>query len=230
MDRREFLRSGMAVGSVALGGCVDGLSGSLSTGAGWPPGQPITPPDEAPELPPPTWGDPEAPTAFVYNDMATRQAGRVFDREWKGLLDPIQEGRVQVSFCDYPLPRNEWSYPIAITARSVQYHAGQDAFLEFAQEILEDYSPYPYFTKQRVLDAVESAGAPREAVREDTESWRFYPVVEESRKLAERRGIENSVSRSVIVHNGERSRPVLTSWQHIPPKADEMSQQNPDDP
>ena len=224
-SRRDFLRASTVAITTALGGCVRGMADTLSSGIAWPPARPRNIPDleEVPNLSPPTWGKSDAPQVFVYNDMATREAGRVFHREWDGLTEPIEEKRIQVSFCDYPLPANEWSYPLAIAARSVQYHAGRDAFLTFSQRVLRDYMPNPYLTKRRVLDAVETAGAPREQVKEDTEWWRFHPIVERSRRRAEERGIKNSVSRSVIVHEGERSRPLVTSSDGIPPVADEMS-------
>jgi hypothetical protein len=223
-SRREFLRVSAVTTAATFSGCLDGIAGKVSSGVAWPPPRPLSVPDldNIPDIPPPTWGKSDVPQVFIYNDMATREAGRVFHREWGGLTQPIKENRIQVSFCDYPLPSNEWSYPIAIAARSVQHHAGKDAFLKFAQRVLRDFVPRPYLTKQRVLDAVETAGAPREAVKEDTEAWRFYPIVKQSRRRGKKRGINNSVSRSVIVYNGERSRPLLTSWETIPSVADEM--------
>lgn len=225
-SRRDFLRTGAVAVSATLGGCIRGRADKLSSGIAWPPARPRNLPnlEDVPDLSPPTWGESGAPRVFVYNDMATKQAGRVFHREWNGLVQPIKQNRIQVSFCDYPLPANEWSYPLAIAARSVQHHADKDAFLTFSQRVLRDYMPNPYLTKRRVLDAAETAGAPREKVKEDTEWWRFYPIVERSRRRAEERGIKNSVSRSVIVHEGERSRPLITSSDGIPKVADEMSQ------
>lgn len=223
--RREFLRVSAVATTATLGGCIRGIADKVSSGIAWPPSRPLNVPDlnDVPNLSPPTWGESNAPHVFVYNDMATREAGRVFHREWDGLVQPVEENRIQVSFCDYPLPSNEWSYPVAIAARSVQHHAGKDAFLTFSKRVLRDFMPNPYLTKQRVLDAAETAGAPREEVKEDTESWRFYSIVERSRRRGKERGIKNSVSRSVVVHNGERSRPLITSWETIPKVADEMS-------
>lgn len=222
---RDFLRASAVTATATLGGCVRGIADKVSSGVAWPPSRPLSVPqiDEVPDLSPPTWGKSNTPRVFVYNDMATREAGRVFHREWDGLVQPIEENRIRVSFCDYPLPSNEWSYPVAIAARSVQHHVDKDAFLTFSKRVLRDFVPNPYLTKQRVLEAAESAGAPREEVKEDTESWRFYPIVERSRRRGEKRGIKNSVSRSVVVHHGERSRPLLTSWETIPQVADEMS-------
>jgi hypothetical protein len=227
-SRRDFLRVSAVTAAASLGGCVDRIAGKVSSGVAWPPPRPLNVPslDEVPDLKPPTWGESDVPQVFVYNDMATKQAGRVFHQEWEGLSKPITNNRIQVSFCDYPLPANGWSYPVAIAARSVQHHAGKDAFLTFAQRILRDFVPRPYLTKQRVLDAAEAAGASRERVKEDTESWRFYPTVERSRQRGEERGIDDSVSRSVIVYNGEKSRPLLTSWQTIPKVAEEMTEDN----
>lgn len=227
-SRRDFLRVSSITAAATFSGCLNGIAGEISSGVAWPPARPLSVPtlDDIPDLPPPTWGKPGVPQVFIYNDMATREAGRVFHREWDGLTQPIKENRIQVSFCDYPLPSNEWTYPIAIAARSVQYHAGKDAFLTFAQRVLRDFVPRPYLTKQRVLDAVETAGASREAVKEDTEAWRFYPIVERSRRQGEERGINDSVSRSVIIYNGEQSRPLLTSWETIPKVAEEMTEDN----
>lgn len=224
-SRRDFLRVSAVVTTATLEGCVRDIADTVSSGISWPPPRPLTVPDleDVPDLSPPTWGRSNAPHVFVYNDMATKQAGRVFHREWDGLVQPIEKGRIQVSFCDYPLPSSEWSYPVAIAARSVQHHAGEDAFLTYVKRVLRDFIPNPYLTKQRVLDAAETAGAPRKNVKEDTESWRFYPIVERSRRRGEERGIKNSVSRSVVVHNGERSRPLITSWETIPKVADEIS-------
>lgn len=224
-SRREFLSLSAATALGSLGGCARGIADEVSSGIAWPPPRPRELPDlaDVPDVQPPTWGKSDAPHALVYNDMATSSAGRVFNREWDSLIAPIEDGRIQLSLCDYPLPSNEWSYPVAIAAKSVQYHAGQEAFLTFSKRVLRDFMPHPYITKQRLLEAAEAAGAPREKIKQDTEMWRFYPIVERSRRQGRQRGISNSVSRSVIEYEDERSRPLVTSSKTILAVADEMS-------
>lgn len=224
-SRREFLRLTAVTATASLGGCIRGIADQVSSGIAWPPPRPRETPDlaDVPDVQPPTWGKPDAPHALIYNDMATSSAGRVFNREWDSLIKPIEDGHIHVSFCDYPLPSNEWSYPVAIAAKSVQYHAGKEAFLGFSKRVLRDFMPNPYLTKQRLLEAAEATGAPREKIKQDTEVWRFYPIVERSRRRGRQRGISNSVSRSVIEYENERSRPLLTSSKTILAVADEMS-------
>lgn len=224
-SRREFLRLSTVAATASLGGCVRGIADQVSSGIAWPPPRPRDLPNltDVPDLSPPTWGESGVPQAFIYNDMATSSAGRVFHREWDNLKESIEQGKIQVSFCDYPLPANEWSYVVAIAARSVQYHAGEQAFLTFSKRVLRDFMPHPYITRRRVLKAAETAGAPREKVEEDTEAWRFYPIVERSRRRGVQRGMNNGVSSTIIVYGKNSSRPLVTSWQTIPRVADEMS-------
>lgn len=224
-SRREFLRLSAVTTTASLGGCIRGIADEVSSGIAWPPPRPRELPDlaDVPNVQPPTWGKSDTPHALVYNDMATSSAGRVFNREWDSLIGPIEEGRIQVSFCDYPLPSEEWSYPVAIAAKSVQYHADEEAFLTFSKRVLRDFMPNTYITKQRLLEAAETAGAPREKVKEDTEMWRFYPIVERSRRHGRQRGISNSVSRSVVEYRDEQSRPLVTSSETILAVVDEIS-------
>jgi hypothetical protein len=75
--------------------------------------------------------------------------------------------------------------------------------------------PNPYLTKQRVLKAAETAGAPRGKIKEDTEAWRFYPIVERSRRLGEERGMRDAVSSTIVIDDDKRSRPLVTSSDRI---------------
>lgn len=208
--RREFLRISAVATTATLGGCIRGIADKASSDVAWPPPRPSSVPDkeEVPNLAPPTWGEQDLPRAFVYNDLATREAGKVFNSRLNELQQLAKEDYVQISYCDYPLSWNEWSIPVAIAARSVQHHAGRDAFLSFLQRILRDYMPEPYFTKERILDAAETSGAPRDTVKDDTESWRFYSTIQRSKQKGKQMGLNNSVPLAVVVDGDRQSRPV----------------------
>jgi hypothetical protein len=208
-SRREFLRLTAVTATASLGGCIRGIADQVSSGIAWPPSRPpdVSDQDEIPDLPPPTWGESNAPRLLIYNDLATHEAGEIFHKKWNSLHQLAKEDYLQVSFYDYPLPWSEWSLPVAISARSVQHHAGIDSFVIFLRHILRNFTPQPHFTKEKILDAAEASGAPRSVVESDTEAWRFYPVVRGNKKRGKQMGLNDSVPLAVIVDDGQHTRP-----------------------
>jgi hypothetical protein len=87
--------------------------------------------------------------------------------------------------------------------------------MTFVQRVLRDFMPKPHLTKQRVLDAAETAGAPRNVIKDDTERWRFYPTVHNSKQRGQQMGLNNSVPSAVVVDGDKQSIPIQPTAERI---------------
>lgn len=209
-SRRRFLQ---VAGAGVLGlssGCSSqegGVIGGYEWKVAWPPQEPYKKPSlkELPDLASPKIGGQGGYNVEIYHDLMTSTAGEFFQYGLDVMRQEADKGTLSLIYRDLPLPVSDWSYPVAIAARSVQSAAGLRAFWEFRRRVLKEYRPDPYYYMDRdtVLSAAAAAGAPREQVRDDTESWRFYEIVERDRRRAEKLGLGDSTAHSVI-RDGEK--------------------------
>lgn len=111
-------------------------------------------------------------------------SGDFFHNELPTIRDAAIQGYIEIRYRDYPIPVMDWSYPIAIAARSVQAQMGNAAFWEFSRVVNPEYRPYPLYSKERVQKAAESVGASVETVTQDVESWKYYARIQQDLKHA----------------------------------------------
>lgn len=165
----------------------------------WPRAKPDTVPslDSLQTLPVPSIGDPDGIPVTVYQDFGTMMSGKFFHEELPTIRDAAMEGHIEIRYRDHPIPSMDWSYPIAIAARSVQAQRGNAAFWEFSKLVNPDYRPYPLYTKEQVESAADSVGASVETVVRDVESWKYYERIQQDLEQAKQFDF-NSVPNTVI--------------------------------
>jgi hypothetical protein len=191
-SRRRFLEAAGAVGLSATSGCLGIVETQLAKRrrklreVSWPPEKPDTVPslDELPELAVPTQGKSDAVSVEVFQDFGTMMSGEFFHEELPSLQYDISVSNVAISYRDNTIPVSDWSYPIAIAARSVQAQLGERGFWAFAKRVNPNYRPYPSYSKERVLSAAEAVGASSEQVKEDVESWKYYATIQREKRYA----------------------------------------------
>lgn len=156
-------------------------------------------------LSPPGIGDTSTPNIEIFHDLASGASGSFFDSIYPELSHRAKDGEFHIKYRDYTFPRDDWSYPMALAARSVQYHAGETGFWVFVEQLLEDYRPQPYhhMSKEKILSTAESVGVSADKVEDDVESWRFYPIIERDTQRGDEFGIDG-IPTAVVDPGGEQ--------------------------
>ncbi len=175
-----------------LVGLVGGLAGCLD-GSG----------AAAPDLGPPYLGadSREAADAVVlaFEDFRCPHC-RTFDATVLPRLreELLGDGRVRFEYHDFPVV-DDWSWRVAMAARSVQEHAGNGSFWSFAR-LAFDRQPSmdSYDTIRAVAGETE---APPDTVVSDAREGRHRPVVEADRDAGHEMGVSGTPT---VFVNGEQ--------------------------
>jgi len=125
------------------------------------------------------WEDFGCPHCRTYND-------RVKPRLEENYLS---KDAVRYEHHDYPIPASEWSWPAAIAARSVQSHAGDDAFWTFLEGAFENQDSLEWSTIETLA---EEAGADPETVVDEARENYWRPVVAADKTAGSDRGVSGT--------------------------------------
>lgn len=101
----------------------------------------------------------------------------------------IQPGAVEYYHADFPIPVDEWSYPVASAARAVFEEAGDEAFFEFVAEM---YGRSGSYSLDLIETAGESAGGVGAAARSAAEDETYREAVEADKELGSDWGVEGT--------------------------------------
>ncbi|MDZ7702452.1 MAG: thioredoxin domain-containing protein [Halobacteriales archaeon] len=165
---------------------VGGLAGCLGGGEPTPTAaEPVT------DLPPPVAGAADAAvTVAVYEDFSCPHCAtfslEVFPRLREAYLEP---GTVRYEHHDFPIPVDDWSWPVASAARAVQDGAGDAAFFAYAKRLFESMDAYSLDT---LAGLAEEVGAEPDAVRAAAAEEPYRPVVAADRRDGIDRGVEGT--------------------------------------
>lgn len=174
--RREFLGGLSLTAVTAAAGCLGGSGPSDATAS-------------TPDLPPPVLGDVEADvTVAVYEDFscphcATYNA-EVFPQLQETYIDP---GTIRYEHHDFPIPVDDWSWPVASAGRAVQDREGPTSFFAYAKRLFENAGLY---SMDLVANLAEEVGADPEAVRTAADEETYRAVVEADREAGIDRGVD----------------------------------------
>lgn len=125
------------------------------------------------------WEDFSCPHCRTYNE-------RVQSRLEENYLS---KEAVRYEHRDYPIPVTEWSWPTAIAARSVQSHAGTEAFWTFAAAAFENQNSLGW---PMIESLAEEAGADPDTVTDEAREEYWRPVVESDKAAGGDRGVEGT--------------------------------------
>lgn len=190
-SRRRVLGGvGVATG-IAVAGCLGRPEGTPTAGDGA---------VDGPDLPPPVLGDPDADvTVAVYEDFSCPHCAS-YNSEVVPQVEAeyIEPGTIRYEHHDFPIPVDDWSWPVASAARAVQDGQGDRSFFDFADRLFENQGQ---FSLDRLAELADAVGADGPTVREAADEETYRPVVEADRSA----GIERGVSGTPTVFvNDER--------------------------
>jgi protein-disulfide isomerase len=187
VTRRRML--GLAAGSVALAGCMNGSSGDDPSGEGG--------------LSVPVLGDPDADvTVAVYEDYACGHCANYNVNGFPKLKsDYIDEGTIRYEHRDFPIPvLDPGSWVAANAAREVQDRNGSEAFYEYAKSIFKNYRELQPDAGALVERLADDQGLDGAAIREAGVDQVHDDTVRGDRQKGINDGIEATPS---FVVNGE---------------------------
>lgn len=178
VGRRAVLAGTGLAGLATLAGCLGGP-------------EPVETTATPHGLPPPVAGDPQASvTVAVYEDFSCPHCAtfnqEVFPRLREDYLEP---GTVRFEHHDFPIPVDDWSWPVASAARAVQHHAGDEAFFAYAERLFDAQGGY---SLDRLASLAGAVGAPPDAVREAAAGESYRPVVATDREGGVERGVSGT--------------------------------------
>lgn len=174
--RREFLGGLSLAAATVAAGCLGGSGSGDGT-------------TTVSDLPPPVLGDPDADvTVEVYEDFSCPHCAtyneEVFPQLQETYLDP---GTIRYEHHDFPIPVDDWSWPVASAARAVQDRQGDETFFAYAKRLFENAGLY---SMTLIADLAEEVGADPDAVRTAAEEETYRPVVEADREAGIERGVD----------------------------------------
>jgi Protein-disulfide isomerase len=180
LSRRAALATG-AGAAASIAGCLGLGSGSAAD------------PDELDSATRPTLGPSDASVRVVAFEDFSCPGCRAFQTSIFPALSSryIQQGAVEYYHADYPIPVDEWSYPVASAARAVFEEAGDEAFFEFAAEM---YGRSGSYSLDLIETAAESAGGIGGAARTAAADETYREAVDADRSLGSDWGVEGTPS------------------------------------
>lgn len=192
--RRRVLRGGTAVAVGSLAGCLNVLGGADGS-------------DDAPNLPPPHLGT-DSPDAadvvvVVWMDFRCPHCATFHRQALTQVRTNLLGDGVRLEHRDFPVPVDQWSWRVAMAARSVQERAGVEAFWTFADRAFARQSSMNDETAVREVAA--AAEADPDVVLEDLRSGRHRPVVEADRAAGRDAGVAGTPT---VFVDGERVEPI----------------------
>jgi protein-disulfide isomerase len=174
--RREFLGGLSLTAATLAAGCLGGRGAEATTEA-------------TPDLPQPVLGDPDADvTVAVYEDFSCPHCATYNDEVFPQLRDAyIDPGTVRYEHHDFPIPVDDWSWPVASAARAVQDRQGDESFFAYAKRLFPNAGLY---TMDLIAGLAAEVGADPDAVRTAAEEETYRPVVEADREAGIERGVD----------------------------------------